>query len=802
MGESCPLCAGRWDVWELTFPSLPQEELAPQLAEFIAQLPPPAALELEAASDGAHVRLLLPPGRGDQLVATWSALARHQSHWVPAEPGGALPETRLLRTGDPLPALASGEGDRLLALAGEMAASGGRLRVWLLGRDERLQAELRRLSGYTYGSAAGVAADEPNWWARRLRPYQLLAFAGMVTAGVSGGVIAVQGSALSPALGGVLGGAAMTVGGALGVRRWTELRSVPRELLVQRAGAALLSTAVTWAGPSDSAPPRLLAGDVRWEPLDPAEEWPGVRRAAFPLDALDAARLFTPPQGGLADGIIAPGALQDVPTPGPSAALVRAPLKIGVAVAGGRPIGIDPDGHGLIVGGSRTGKSSLAYAVLKAAALSDDPPGIFLVDPHLTLADAFLTLLDELPEPERGRAISRLRVISPTQPELVPLNLVAIPEVTWAEGALVQLGQRIWADYWGPRMQAALLGLFRLAHAWNQHHEKKLGLMHVVFAAFNADWRHQALAYLSPAERMGTLALDQLLGQTSDKTYSWAQGWVTEVVSPILSKVMALEISPWLFAAMHQPSFVPLQQWIAEKDWVVLRLPAGEMGDEGARLTAAVIYNVFDAAFHRATQNGPIPTYFVIDEAQQIAGGMRLESLLSEGGKFGARAVVRAQSLARPRRVPGFEPTVQALLANTSTQAFFSPNPEDADLVRAALSSTLRYGPNTLDLPTLTCWLRARLDGRWQPPTLLRADPLPTTDRPRVERFIREVIAAHPEDYLPAESWQEATVGALTEMVPPAQQRLLSELFAPGEEPGQSSQSVEQDGDPLHLGGL
>jgi len=56
------------------------------------------------------------------------------------------------------------------------------------------------------------------------------------------------------------------------------------------------------------------------------------------------------------------------------------------------------------------------------------------------------------------------------------------------------------------------------------------------------------------------------------------QGWVTEVISPVLSKAMALELSPWLFAAMHQNRFVDLEKWIKEKAWIVLRLPSGEMG--------------------------------------------------------------------------------------------------------------------------------------------------------------------------------------------------------------------------------
>lgn len=81
-----------------------------------------------------------------------------------------------------------------------------------------------------------------------------------------------------------------------------------------------------------------------------------------------------------------------------------------------------------------------------------------------------------------------------------------------------------------------------------------------------------------------------------------------------------------------------------------------------------------------------------MDEAQEIGGSMRLEAMLSEGDKFGARIFVLTQSLSLMRKVEGMEPVVQALLANTSTPMFFSPDPEDADMIRATLNSTIRYG--------------------------------------------------------------------------------------------------------------
>src|SRR4029079_13165819 len=117
----------------------------------------------------------------------------------------------------------------------------------------------------------------------------------------------------------------------------------------------------------------------------------------------------------------------------------------------------------------------------------------------------------------------------------------------------------------------------------------------------------------------------------------WSQGWVTEVISPVLSKVMALELSTWLFSAMHQDKFVDMNKWIEERAWIVLRLPSGEMGREAARLTASVLYNVSDAPYRRSTLYRPVPFYFIVDEAQEIGSGMRLESRLADGAKFGAR---------------------------------------------------------------------------------------------------------------------------------------------------------------------
>jgi len=786
--SQCPLCSGKWEIWELHLPPVPLERNRDQIAAWLSQNPEPIALEIFASSDGIRIRLLAPPGKVQGAVSAWASMTHQQSRWerIPDEPRtGQLP-AKGLHTTTKVPNLVAGDlnADPLLAIGGQLrndlqAGQQARLRIWLLGTDKKLQENLRSLVAYSYGTESGV--DEkgaPNPWGIRLGVYRFVVVVGSTIAVMFGGILG--GGWLNPYIAslGIMGGGIIAVVGVISMLNWMYWRSIPKDVIEKRVGETLLRTAFTVSGTSPKGL-SLLGGHSDWKDL-PAE-WPNVRTISVPLPVSELAALISPPELGEGSGMFDRAVVQDVPAPPPSRPLVLGAFKVGVSPSTREAIGIDPDGHGVVIGGSRTGKSSFMYGLLEQLIQQgENAPGIFLADPHLSLSDSFLQAVSELPGQLRKVAVKRLRIISPDQPEVVPLNLLAISDFAWAGNAIVQIGRRIWDDYWGPRMQAALLALFRLAHAWNMNNpDKRMGLLHVVFAAFNNDWRHDTLKYLKPADRMGSLALDALLGQFGGEGKGWAQGWITEVISPVLSKVMATELSHWLFAAIHQRNFADLEGWIKERAWVVMRLPSGTMGREGAKLTAGVVYNVFDAAYRKATIYDPIPYYFVVDEAQEIGLGMRLESMLSEGAKFGARMFVLAQSLSMMRRAEGFEPVVQGLLANTSTQAFFSPDPEDAALIRDTLTSTARFGLTTLDLPTLQCWLRARLNYAWQPPTLLKVKPLTRPDPQCVQALIREVIGAHPGDYVAGDGWEEQSIDVLKDMIEsPTVQSYLSILFS------------------------
>ncbi|HSG41881.1 MAG TPA: TraM recognition domain-containing protein [Anaerolineales bacterium] len=785
---ACPLCDGEWDIWELRLAPIPLEKNRTQIASWLGQIPFPSAVDLIATESGMRVRMFTPPGAAHGQMKAWASMTHQQTRWVHIG-NGPLPvstERYILRNATHVPSisLADRGGDPMLALSGyllnhRMKEDCG-IRLWFTGQDPGLQSKLQALVSYSYGTESGVDDKTPNPWGIRLTILRTFAVLGILTAGIFAGLTNAHWVNLIMGMVGILAGCILTVVSALGVLDWMGWRSIPKQILETKIEDILLKTTIVFHGSSLPDGLSLLTGTNTWIATDPKEnEWPLIRSRTLTLSAADIATIVAPPEMSETSGVMASDVVQEIPAPPPSDVLLNAPFKVGTSVANDKLVGIEPDGHGVATGGSRSGKTSIAYQILsQLIEQGDEAPGIFLVDPHLSLADGLLQFIHELPPEQRQKAIQRLRIISPDQPEVVPLNLLTLPDFSWAGNSIVQVGQRIWDDYWGPRMQAALLALFKSAHAWNQQEKNldKMGLLHVVFSAFNVKWRHATLGFLKPEDRVGILALDALLGEFGESN-GRNQGWVTEVISPVLSKVMALELSPWLFSAMHQPKFVNFDKWIKDRSWIIMRLPTGEIGRESARLIASVVYNVFDAAYRKATALNPVPYYFFVDEAQEIGTGMRLEAMLSEGAKFGARMFVLSQSLAMMRKIDGMEAVVQSLLANTSTQAFFSPDPEDADTIRAILSSSHRYGDITLDLPSLQCWLRARVVMHWQPPTLAKIEPVKRSNPEVIQGVIREVIESHPGDYVLADDWVDGALEVIRKMIPPSAGMLLDELF-------------------------
>jgi hypothetical protein len=71
--------------------------------------------------------------------------------------------------------------------------------------------------------------------------------------------------------------------------------------------------------------------------------------------------------------------------------------------------------------------------------------------------------------------------------------------------------------------------------------------------------------------------------------------------------------------------------------------------------------------------------------------------------------------------------------------------------------------------------------GHWQPPTLVRIPHVGTNNPQHVQQVIRDVIAAHPEDYKHVGDWEKSAIKAIKQMIPESQWNLLNQVFTPTE---------------------
>jgi hypothetical protein len=325
-------------------------------------------------------------------------------------------EYRALETNSRVPNLAISEenSDPLLAIGGQLLAAAQRgkknssLKVWLLGKDTELQERLRALSAYSYGTETGVGNSAPNPWGLRLGILRGVLGVGILIGGLGGGLAGLHTSPVIVFIL-ILSGIILVLVAAFGMLDWMKWRSIPKDILEARVNNTLLKVAFTLSGETPDSL-SLLAGESNWQ-VKEIPEWPSVKGNSLTLPVSELAALIAPPEASEGSGIFARDTIQDVPAPPPSKTLQNAPMPIGISIANGLPIGIDPDGHGLATGGTRSGKTSFAAAILRELLQKgDDAPGIFLVDPHLSLSDSFLQAVHELPEPQRTKAIQRFSV--------------------------------------------------------------------------------------------------------------------------------------------------------------------------------------------------------------------------------------------------------------------------------------------------------------------------------------------------------------------------------------------------------
>jgi len=145
---NCPLCSGKWDVWELRLAPIPLERNRAQIASWLGQLPFPSAIDLVATKSGMRVRMFTPPNTAYGAVKSWAAMTHQQTRWT-RRGIGPIPQSNVrctLRDSTHVPTISLTDrgGDPMLAISGYLlshrAQNDNGVRLWFTGKDPELQA--------------------------------------------------------------------------------------------------------------------------------------------------------------------------------------------------------------------------------------------------------------------------------------------------------------------------------------------------------------------------------------------------------------------------------------------------------------------------------------------------------------------------------------------------------------------------------------------------------------------------------------------------------------------------------------
>ena len=336
-GPVCPLCDGKWDIWELRLAPIPLEKNRTQIASWLGQIPFPSAIDLMATETGMRVRMFTPPSAAHGQMKAWASMTHQQTRWVHVG-NGPLPkstERYILRNTAHVPSLSLADrgGDPMLALSGYLLNRRVKddcgIRLWFTGQDPELQSKLQALVSYSYGTESGVDDKTPNPWGIRLTILRTFAVLGILVAGISAGLANAHWINMVIGIVGVLAGAILTIASALGVLDWMSWRSIPKQILEAKIEDILLKTTVVFYGNSFPNGLSLLTGPNTWIPADPEEnEWPLIRSQTLTLSAADIATVVAPPEMGELSGVMARDVIQEIPAPPPSDVLLNAPFKV------------------------------------------------------------------------------------------------------------------------------------------------------------------------------------------------------------------------------------------------------------------------------------------------------------------------------------------------------------------------------------------------------------------------------------------------------------------------------------------
>jgi len=409
----------------------------------------------------------------------------------------------------------------------------------------------------------------------------------------------------------------------------------------------------------------------------------------------------------------------------------------------------------LLVGKPGTGKTNLMTHMALAGMQDSDRPAVVVIDPHGDMAERLGGVID----PADKERVVILDVgdeeysltYNPLDPHRSGWDVESVTN------SIVDIGQALWADYWGPRMQNVLKRGVQLLVAVNAERmpEDLLGLS-LLATVLNVN--HETRKRFIESELKDSPHHAQL-SRWFYQYYKSLTPYTREtIIQSVLYKAHRFEEKPLLHLFSSSRSALDLRDILEGRKLLIVNTRMELSSFVGSLITNVLLREI--ARQGDANEADRIPVMLIIDEFQTFTG-VPWQELLAQMRKYGGRVVIGTQSLASLRedgngQLPGIITSgVHSLFA-------FLVNGEDADYLTRYEFGRDKGGPGAETLTNLEPYRAyariVREDGTVAAPFYFETAPPPEFDA----RLAEEVRAMRAQYSIPYETAEREARERLT----------------------------------------
>ncbi|GCE09190.1 hypothetical protein KDAU_65190 [Dictyobacter aurantiacus] len=367
--------------------------------------------------------------------------------------------------------------------------------------------------------------------------------------------------------------------------------------------------------------------------------------------------------------------------------------------------------HTFLAARSRYGKSTLiqllAQAAMQPIRHGMPQPGIFVIDPHKDLIEDLLLLIP----PQRAQDVILLDLTDTNY--VVALNPLDASMGFTRDQAIANVMssfERVWADFWGPRMSYFLKAVCLLLYSLNQKKvrqgqaDQQYTLLDINPLLQYPDYALQVLQELDMAEvwHRELLAWWQHVYFNLPKQSSFR----SEVIMPIVTKLGVFQDNQQLRKIVGQPiTKAPIHLSVTEGKIILCALSSRDMDDAAVNVLGSTLINLLHRAFR---MQEPLPllkrrkVFCAVDEFHAFSGG-DYDRLLSEDGKFGCSMLLATQNLKRLNKIR--DGLLEMVFSTCDTICAFNVSAADAELLEKELRQVVEQR-HIISQPRLHCYAR------------------------------------------------------------------------------------------------